>query len=181
MQIKVMKKFPDAVLPQKAHDDDAGWDITACRVKQFGDLYVFDTGIALEIPTGYFGAIYARSSIMFTGLEKVGGVCVVDSGYRDSISVIMRRVMSDYQLKEMRRLMAAEYPGKLHLMSPYKVGDRVAQLIIQPCVMPVMGRVSLSEMGHIQPYCDLQKIEFVEVDHLSKTTRGTGGYGSTGR
>lgn len=181
MEIKVMKKFPDAVLPQKAHDDDAGWDITACRVKQFGDLYVFDTGIALEIPTGYYGAIYARSSIMFTGMEKVGGVCVADSGYRESISVIMRRVMSDYQLKEMRRLMAAEYPGKLHLMSPYKVGDRIAQLIIQPCVMPVMGRVTLSEMGSIRPYCDLQKVEFVEVDHLSKTTRGTGGYGSTGR
>lgn len=180
MKIKVMKKFPDAVLPQKAHDDDAGWDITACRIKQFGDLYVIDTGIALEIPTGYFGAIYARSSIMFTGLEKVGGVCVVDSGYRDSISVIMRRVMSDYQLKEMRRLMAVEYPGKLHLMSPYKVGDRVAQLIIQPCLVPVQKTRHYDGAIEYLPL-SLEPIEFVETDHLSTTTRGTGAYGSTGR
>lgn len=180
MEIRVMKKFPEAVLPQKAHDDDAGWDITACRVKQFGDLYVFDTGLILEIPTGYFGAIYARSSIMFTGMEKVGGVCVVDSGYRESISVIMRRVMSDYQLKEMRRLMAAEYPGKLHLMSPYKVGDRIAQLIIQPCVMPVMG-VRLFDGIAERMAVDLEPVNFVETDHLSPTERGTCGYGSTGR
>lgn len=180
MKIKVMKKFPDAVLPQKAHDDDAGWDITACRIKQFGDLYVIDTGIALEIPTGYFGAIYARSSIMFTGLEKVGGVCVVDSGYRDSISVIMRRVMSDYQLKEMRRLMAAEYPGKLHLMSPYKVGDRVAQIIIQPCYVPTTHHVLHPEYGQ-NSLIAMEAIKFVEVDELSKTARGCQGYGSTGR
>lgn len=181
MQIKFMKTHPDAVIPTRGSAGAAAFDLTAVSLKRAADLYIYDTGLALEIPTGYFGAIYTRSSIMFTGMEKVGGVCVVDSGYRDSISVIMRRVMSDYQLKEMRRLMAAEYPGKLHLMSPYKVGDRVAQLIIQPCVMPVMGRVSLSEMGHIPPYCALEKIEFVEVDQLSKTTRGTGGYGSSGR
>lgn len=180
MEIRVMKKFPEAVLPQKAHDDDAGWDITACRVKQFGDIYIFDTGLILEIPTGYFGAIYARSSIMFTGMEKVGGVCVVDSGYRESISVIMRRVMSDYQLKEMRRLMAAEYPGKLHLMSPYKVGDRVAQLIIQPCVVPVMGGMVYDGLAERQ-VVDLEPVNFVETDHLSPTERGACGYGSTGR
>ena len=181
MQIKFTKTHPDAVIPTRGSAGAAAFDLTAVSLKRAADLYIYDTGLALEIPSGYWGGIYARSSPFFTGLEKCGGVTVVDSGYRDSISVIMRRVMSDYQLKEMRRLMAAEYPGKLHLMSPYKVGDRVAQLIIQPCVVPVPGRVSLSEMGHIPPYCDLEKVEFVEVDELTKSARGCQGYGSTGR
>lgn len=181
MQIKVTKIHPDAVLPQKAHDDDAGFDLTAVAFKKFGDVYVYDTGIALEIPKGYFGGVYARSSIFLTGMEKCGGVTVVDAGYRGSIKVAMRQVISGLQLRQMRGDMAAEFPGKLSMMFPYKRGDRIAQIIIQPCVVPVPGRVFLSEMGHIPPYCDLEKVEFVEVDRLSTTERGAGSYGSTGR
>lgn len=104
---------------------------------------------------------------------------MIDSDYRGSIFVIFREVPGD---QSARRLALHQlYPGKTHMMHPYKPGDRIAQLIIQPCVVPVMGRVSLSEMGHIPPYCTLEEVEFVEVDELSTTARGTGAYGSTGR
>lgn len=179
MQIKFVKTHPDAVIPTRGSAGSAGFDLTAVSLRRAADLYIYDIGIAMEIPEGYWGGIYARSSLFFTGLEKCGGVCVIDSDYRGSILVMFREVPGDQHAR--RLALHPMFPGKTGLMHPYKPGDRIAQLIIQPCVMPVMGRVTLSEMGSIRPYCDLQKVEFVEVDHLSKTTRGTGGYGSTGR
>lgn len=180
MQIKVTKIHPDAVLPQKAHDDDAGFDLTAVAFKKFGDVYVYDTGIALEIPKGYFGGVYARSSIFLTGMEKCGGVTVVDAGYRGSIKVAMRQVISGLQLRQMRGDMAAEFPGKLSMMFPYKRGDRIAQLIIQPCLVPTQV-VNYTEDGSYKMPVTLEHIEFIETAKLSTTARGSGGYGSTGR
>lgn len=180
MQIKVTKIHPDAVLPQKAHDDDAGFDLTAVAFKKFGDVYVYDTGIALEIPKGYFGGVYARSSIFLTGMEKCGGVTVVDAGYRGSIKVAMRQVISGLQLRQMRGDMAAEFPGKLSMMFPYKRGDRIAQLIIQPCLVPIQV-VNYTEDGSYKMPVTLEYIEFIETAKLSTTARGSGGYGSTGR
>lgn len=179
MKINFVKTHPDAVIPTRGSAGSAGFDLTAVSLRRAADLYIYDIGIAMEIPEGYWGGIYARSSLFFTGLEKCGGVCVIDSDYRGSILVMFREVPGDQHAR--RLALHPMFPGKTGLMHPYKPGDRIAQLIIQPCVMSVMGRVTLSEMGSIRPYCDLQKVEFVEVDHLSKTTRGTGGYGSTGR
>lgn len=180
MQIKVTKIHPDAVLPQKAYDDDAGFDLTAVAFKKFGDVYVYDTGIAMEIPKGYFGGVYARSSIFLTGMEKCGGVTVVDAGYRGSIKVAMRQVISGLQLRQMRGDMAAEFPGKLSMMFPYKRGDRIAQLIIQPCLVPTQV-VNYTEDGSYKMPVTLEHIEFIETAKLSTTARGSGGYGSTGR
>ena len=179
MQIKFVKTHPNAVIPTRGSDGAAGFDLTAVSLRRAADLYIYDTGLALEIPSGYWGGIYARSSLFFTGLEKCGGVCVIDSDYRGSILVIFREVPGDQHAR--RLALHPLFPGKTHMMHPYKPGDRIAQLIIQPCLVPVQGRVSLSEMGSIQPYCYLEKAEFVQVDELSTTARGTGGYGSTGR
>lgn len=178
MQIKFTKTHPDAVIPTRGSAGAAGFDLTAVSLRRTADIYIYDTGLALEIPSGYWGGIYARSSIFFTGLEKCGGVTVVDSDYRGSILVMFREVPGDQGAR--RRALHPMFPGKTHMMCPYKPGDRIAQLIIQPCVVPVQGSVTLTEMGSIPPYCDLEKVEFVEVDRLSTTARGTGGYGSTG-
>lgn len=85
MKIKFMKTHPDAVIPTRGSAGAAGFDLTAVSLKRAADLYIYDTGLALEIPSGYWGGIYARSSIFFTGLEKCGCVTVVDSDYRGSI------------------------------------------------------------------------------------------------
>ena len=180
MKIKFVKTHPDAVPPIKAHDDDAGFDLTAVSFKKFGDLYLYDTGIALEFPNGYFGGVYARSSIFLTGMEKCGGVTIVDAGYRGSIKVAMRQVLSGLQLRQMRGDMAAEFPGKLSMIMPYKPGDRIAQLIIQPCVVPVQTWKNCVYYLERRPVT-LESVEFIETDHLSTTARGSGSYGSTGR
>lgn len=179
MQIKFVKTHPDAVIPTRGSAGAAGFDLTAVSLRRAADIYIYDTGLALEIPTGYWGGIYARSSIFFTGLELTNCVGVIDSDFRAPISAIFREVPGDQHAR--RLALHPLFPGKTGLMHPYKPGDRIAQLIIQPCVVPVPGRVSLSEMGHIPPYCDLEKVEFVEVDRLSTTARGCQGYGSTGR
>lgn len=178
MQIKFMKTHPDAVIPTRGSDGAAGFDLTAVSLRRAADLYIYDTGLALEIPTGYWGGIYARSSLFFTGLEKCGGVCVIDSDYRGSILVMFREVPGDQHAR--RLALHPMFPGKTGLMHPYKPGDRIAQLIIQPCVMPVQKTNHYDGAIEYLPL-SLEPIKFVEVDALSTTARGTGGYGSTGR
>ena len=107
MQIKVKKTHHDAVMPIRGSAGAAGFDLTAVSVKRAADLYIFDTGIALEIPEGYWGGIYARSSLFFTGLEKCGGVCVIDSDYRGSIFVVFREVPGDQNARRMAELTAS--------------------------------------------------------------------------
>lgn len=179
MQIKVKKTHPDAVMPTRGSAGAAGFDLTAVSLRRAADLYIYDIGLALEIPEGYFASIYPRSSVFFTGLELTNCVGIIDSDFRAPISAIFREVPGDQRAR--RLALHPLFPGKTHMMCPYKPGDRIAQLIIQPCVVPVMGSVTLSEMGSIQPYCNLEKVKFVEVDRLSTTARGTGAYGSTGR
>lgn len=179
MQIKFTKTHPDAVIPTRGSAGAAGFDLTAVSVKRAADLYIFDTGIALEIPSGYWGGIYARSSIFFTGLEKCGGVTVVDSDYRGSILVMFREVPGDQSAR--RLALHPLFPGKTGLMHPYKPGDRIAQLIIQPCVVPVSSTTLYTTREDIICPVTMEQVMFVETDHLSMTARGCHGYGSTGR
>lgn len=133
----------------------------------------------MEIPSGYWGGIYARSSIFFTGLEKCGGVCVIDSDYRGSILVMFREVPGDQHAR--RLALHPLFPGKTGLMHPYKPGDRIAQIIIQPCVVPVSSTTLYTTREDIICPVTMEQVMFVETDHLSTTARGCHGYGSTGR
>lgn len=178
MEIKFTKIHPDAVIPTRGSAGAAGFDLTAVSLKRAADIYIYDTGLALEIPSGYWGGIYARSSLFFTGLEKCGGVCVIDSDYRGSILVMFREVPGDQHAR--RLALHPLFPGKTGLMHPYKPGDRIAQLIIQQCVMPVQKTRHYDGAIEYLPL-SLEPIEFVETDHLSTTERGAGSYGSTGR
>lgn len=178
MEIKFVKTHPNAVIPTRGSAGAAGFDLTAVSLRRAADLYIYDIGLALEIPAGYFAAIFPRSSIFFTGLELTNCVGVIDSDFRAPISAIFREVPGDQGTR--RRALHPLFPGKTHMMCPYKPGDRIAQLIIQPCVMPVMG-VRLFDGIAERMAVDLEPVNFVEADHLSPTERGTGGYGSTGK
>lgn len=180
MEIKFLRTHPNAVIPTRGSVGAAGFDLTAVSLKRAADLYIYDIGIALEIPEGYYAAIYPRSSVFFTGLELTNCVGIIDSDFRAPISAIFREVPGD---QTTRRLALHQlYPGKTHMMHPYKPGDRIVQLVIQSCVVPVVADDALMvTMEGPKPYCGLEPVEFVEVSELSQTARGAGGYGSTGR
>ena len=111
MQIRFKKLHPDAILPKRATDGAAGFDLTAvtCKYGDNGKVF-YDTGIAVEIPAGYVGLVFQRSSVYKTGLMLSCCVGVIDSDFRSSISMIFN----------------VGYGG----CSPYQVGDRIGQLVI---------------------------------------------------
>ena len=118
LKVKVKRLHPDAVIPKYSKSGDAGLDLTAISIN-FDEMYIsYDTGLAFEIPEGYVGLIYPRSSISNKDLSLANAVGVVDSGYRGSVS---------FRFKISNR-----YGVKFSDPKLYEVGDRVGQLIIMP-------------------------------------------------
>jgi dUTP pyrophosphatase len=113
MKIKIKKLHPDAVIPKYSKPGDAGMDLVAISEKWNEDntMVTYNTGLAIEIPEGYVGLLFPRSSISKTNLYLSNAVGVIDSGYRGSIMFKFR------------------YP--IEGVS-YDVGDRVGQIIIMP-------------------------------------------------
>lgn len=203
--LKIKKLHPDAHVPTRAHDTDAGMDLYALPVEYtdeekkayksivdqnvtyakffdlfggtgiFGDTFLSEeqkaaidiagkltdsewddyfkskivimphetkmisTGIAIAVPTGYMGCIYARSGLASKkSLAPANCVGIVDSDYRGEVKVALHNYSDKNQIID--------------------VGERIAQLVIQP--------ISLCTP--------------VEVDELDETERGSAGFGSTG-
>lgn len=115
MEVKIKKLVPEAVIPKYAKPGDAGLDLTAtsCDFDEEMGCYIYGTGLAIEIPKGYVGLVFPRSSVRKTQLALTNCVGVIDSGYRGEIMVTYR--MQRY--------------GNMNI---YDVGERVAQLIIMP-------------------------------------------------
>lgn len=113
LKVKIKKLSKDSVLPTYSKYGDAGLDLTAISEKWNEDnsIVTYDTGLAIEIPKGYVGLLFPRSSIYKTSLDLTNAVGVIDSGYRGSIMLKFRYVEE----------------GMV-----YDVGDRVGQLIIIP-------------------------------------------------
>lgn len=146
MKVKIKKLHKDAVIPKYAKPGDAGMDLTAISadIDFFEDRQVtYKTGIAIEIPEGYVGLIYPRSSICKKDLYLTNAVGVIDSQYRGEI-IFKFNIDSNFVSSAAPEI--------------YAVGDRIGQLIIMP----------------------YPKIELEEVEELSSSERGTGGFGHTG-
>jgi dUTP pyrophosphatase len=143
MQVKIKKLSENAVIPSYAKSGDAGMDLVATSIISETDTQItFGIGLALEIPFGFVGLIFPRSSVRKTRLMLSNCVGVVDSGYRGELQATFNKINQNS---------IAE--------NDYKVGDRIAQIMIIP-----------------HP-----PIEFKEVAELSDTERGKGGFGSTGK
>ena len=142
--VKVKKLTSTAVLPKYGSSFAAGADLCADTEKGIvikpGQTVFVKTGIALEIPTGYVGLIYARSSSACKrGLAPANKVGVIDSDYRGEIMVALLNHSDSEQVIE--------------------PNERIAQIVITPYL----------------------SVDFLEADSLSDTTRGDGGFGSTGK
>jgi dUTP pyrophosphatase len=115
MKINIKKLEPEAIIPTKGSDAAAGVDLYAPRalVIHPGSNGVINTGLAIEIPDGYFGAIFARSGMATRkGLRPANCVGVIDSDYRGEIIVVLH--------------------NDTDIIRPVQEGDRIAQLVILP-------------------------------------------------
>ena len=159
MQIKVKLLTDSASLPLKAHPSDAGYDLYATsRTFDKDGNAVYGTGIAMEIPKGYVGLIFPRSSISKYDISLSNAVGVIDSGYRGEITLKFRPApgyRNDFMAEEDSDHYTYIRIGRLL----YNIGERIGQLIILP----------------------IPQIEFETVSALSPSERGEGGYGSSGK
>ena len=174
MKVKIKRLHPDAVIPAYAKPGDAGMDLTAVSMKidEYGNI-CYGTGLAFEIPEGYVGLVFPRSSNHKKGVILTNCVGVIDSGYRGEVSFKFRplndmasAILSEKEKFDLKKTFASVnlsdemfltcYPGN---NVTFKVGDRIGQIIIMP----------------------YPQIEFEEVEELSETERGINGYGSSGQ
>lgn len=139
LDVKIRKLNPNAVIPSYSKDGDAGMDLVATEIiSETTDQITYGTGISMEIPKGYVGLVFPRSSIRKYELELTNSVGVIDSGYRGEIQATFNKVHNK--------------------LNSYNVGDRIAQIMIIP----------------------YPQVSFIEVEELSTSERGSGGFGSTG-
>ena len=114
LEIKFKKLVETAKMPTKAHPTDAGADLTAVSREWNEELkcWIYGTGIATEIPEGYVGLVFPRSSIRKYTLAQCNAVGVIDSSYRGEI-MVSYKLTSDVE-------------------KIYNIGDKIAQFIILP-------------------------------------------------
>lgn len=142
--VKFTKVRLGAVVPSRGSDLAAGYDLYACMEQasttiQPHKTVKVGTGLSIQPPNGYFGAIFARSGLATKqGLRPANCVGVCDEDYTGEYIVALHN--------------DSEYPWEVNN------GDRIAQLVFLPYL----------------------NVEFEEVDALNETTRGAGGFGSTG-
>ena len=123
LEIKIKKLHPDAVIPTYAKTGDAGMDLYAVEYEMddHGN-FVYNTGLSFEIPEGYVGLIFPRSSISKTTHSLRNAVGVIDSGYRGPVVLKFR----GSNLPTYKANTWGSSKGT------YNAGDRIGQIIILP-------------------------------------------------
>ena len=135
MEVKLKKLAEEAVIPTYAKPGDAGMDMTAIGYEYDAekDCHIYQTGIALEIPEGYVGLLFPRSSNRKTDAYMCNHVGVVDSGYRGDIM---------FSFKNRDKIEADVIPS---LVKPYEIGDKIGQIIIVP--YPKVSFLEVNELS----------------------------------
>lgn len=127
MEVKVKKLKNNAIIPKYSKFGDAGLDLTITDFKQIDNEHIkYNFGLAFEIPLGYVGFIFPRSSCYKQRQLLSNCVGVIDSGYRGEVSAVMIGTTSD----------------------KYKVGERCAQMIIMP--YPQINLITTNELSETE-------------------------------
>ena len=133
MKVKIKKLSPEAVIPTYAKDGDAGMDMVATRIiNETLDSITYGTDIALEIPEGFVGLVFPRSSIRKTNLQLSNSVGVVDSGYRGEIQATFNKIQGVTEGVRER----------------YLIGDRICQIMIIP--HPSVDFIEVEELNNTE-------------------------------
>jgi dUTP pyrophosphatase len=173
MQVKIKRLSEEAVIPAYGKPGDAGMDLTAIarHFDEDGNV-VYGTGLAFEIPEGFVGLLFPRSSNAKKDLVLTNSVGVIDSGYRGEVSFKFKpaaffaddsygepgtvgNITSTFDYTILPKGYHQDHSYGCEL---YKVGERIGQILILP----------------------YPQVTFEEVSELSSTERGEGGFGSTG-
>lgn len=168
MNVKIMRLYPDAVIPRYALDGDTGFDLVAAAdvIIEPGETALVTTGIAIELPPGYELQVRPRSGITLRTKLRVQ-LGTVDSNYRGEIGVIVDNIFDrDEEDRHDYYEEILTISGDLtHIGGKFPYGtyiirkcDRIAQGVIAP----------------------VAAANFVEVDKLEDSERGPNGFGSTG-
>lgn len=175
MQVRVKKLSESAVVPAYGKPGDAGMDLTATSRHFDADgNVVYGTDLAFEIPEGFVGLLFPRSSNAKKDLVLTNSVGVIDSGYRGEVAFKFKpaaffaddewakpgtvgNVSDDFDFTMLPH--GFRQDNEVYGCSLYEVGERIGQIIILP----------------------YPKVTFQEVTELSSTERGEGGFGSTGK
>lgn len=154
MNLKIKRLTQTAKLPDRAFPTEAGFDLFTDEAVTIhnGETVAVSTGIALEIPDGYYGRLKARSGLTLNSALRVQEG-TIDSSFRGEIKIIA-------EIKDYEQVVSSFGYITSSKVANYRIekGMKLAQLIIQP----------------------LPHFEVVEVDELSQSDRGENGFGSTG-
>ncbi len=120
--LEIQKLHPDAKVPTRAYEHDAGLDLTSVETHTLkpGEGKIFKTGIAIALDPGYVGLVWDRSSMGKKGIKTLGGV--IDSGYRGEVGVILWNISHEPQT--------------------IQSGERIAQLLVQAVATPQTKEVA---------------------------------------
>jgi dUTP pyrophosphatase len=153
MKVKLKKTHKDAVIPKQATELAGGWDVTCTEIiQETSDFVICKLGFALQPPPNYKVTLVPRSSLTKTNWIVQNSPGLGDADYLGEYQYRFRCIPHEIyysKISESDKLGYSEFP--------FKVGDRIGQIYLEE-VIP---------------------IEFEEVDELSDTERGTGGFGST--
>lgn len=176
MKVKFKKLTENAVTPKYSRAGDGALDMV-CTSIEFTDQYIeYGTGIALEIPEGYVGLLFPRSSVSNLEIILANSVGFIDHNFRGEIKFRFKKIYhtGDEMLHTEQcelcegegnvRFTDDDCPacngfGEIEMYSCYEPGDRIGQLFIT----------------------EREYVEMEEVEELSDTSRGSGGFGSSGK
>ncbi len=158
MKVKIKKLHPDAVIPRYATLGAAGFDLVAVEDLEIfpGETKLVKTGLSVELPMGFEMQVRPRSGTSLkTPLRVANAPGTVDCDYRGEVCVIMTNTSTDTGAV----FVDGQPTVALRGTQSIKKGERIAQGVISA----------------------VEHAEFEEVEELSDTVRGTGGFGSTGK
>jgi dUTP pyrophosphatase len=119
-ELRVQRLHPAALLPVRAHDDDAGYDLRALEAATLaaGQRRMVRTGIAVELPVGHAGLVLPRSGLAARhGIALVNAPGLIDAGYRGELKVLLLNTDREATFE-------------------VAAGDRIAQLVIVAVATP---------------------------------------------
>ena len=133
--LKIQCHYPGMPVPERGHTSDAGLDLTAMAVEQKRPgLFFFDTGISVQMSSGFYTEVVPRSSIIKTDFLLANSVGVIDPDYRGRIFVAFRYLGEGEGTAEADQLL----------------GQRIAQLLVrrlEPCTVEIVEALEKTERG----------------------------------